>query len=526
MKGGIKILRQTQKILLIEIKTSVLEFTHKSEIVILEFLMLYPETMKSKHTVLAVCRVKNRRFDMTTKTVRPFGFKDKLGYMFGDFGNDFTFMLSSIMLMKFYSDVMGISVGLVGTMMMIARFVDAFTDVAMGQIVDRSRPRAKGKFLPWILRMCGPVAVASFLMYASWFQDMSMGFKIFWMFFTYLLWGSVFYTSINIPYGSMASAISADPKERAQLSNWRTIGASLAGMFIGVVLPLIVYYEDANGNTVLSGTRTMIAAVICSIGSIICYLLCYGMVTERVKVEQKTEKFNLKDLLMGLVRNKSLIGIVAASVCMLLVQLTSSTMMTYVYPNYFGNTQAQAAAGVIGTVVTFICAAFTVRLSQKIGRKELSIFASVLGAVVFAIAYVLHTDNAWVFVGLYAVSYIGMAVFSLICWAMITDVIDDTEVQTKERSDGTIYAVYSFARKMGQAAASGVSGLLLSLIGYSQATAFDTEVVNGIYDITCLVPLIGYILLAIVLKFLYPLNKERVEENTRILTKRREMTEQ
>ncbi|MGN0290899.1 MAG: MFS transporter, partial [Lachnospiraceae bacterium] len=159
---------------------------------------------------------------MTTKTVKPFGFKDKLGYMFGDFGNDFTFMLSSIMLMKFYSDVMGVSVGLVGTMMMLARFVDAFTDVAMGQIVDRSKPRAKGKFLPWILRMCGPVAVASFLMYASWFQDMPMGFKIFWMFFTYLLWGSVFYTSINIPYGSMASAISADPKERAQLSNWRT----------------------------------------------------------------------------------------------------------------------------------------------------------------------------------------------------------------------------------------------------------------------------------------------------------------
>lgn len=453
---------------------------------------------------------------------KPFGLKDKLGYMFGDFGNDFTFILSSIMLMKFYSDVMGVSVGLVGTMMMAARFVDAFTDVTMGQIVDRSRPGKKGKFLPWIKRMCGPVAAASFLMYASWFRNMPMGFKIFWMFATYLLWGSVFYTSINIPYGSMASAVSAEPKDRAQLSNWRTIGAMLANTFISVVLPLLIYYKDAYGNSVLSGSRVTLAALICSVGAVVCYLLCYFMMTERVKVAQKTERFDLGKLLYGLVHNRALIGIVAASVFMLLVQLTSQTMTTYIYPNYFGNTQAQAAAGMVGTVITLVCAAFTVRLSQRFGRKELAIFASLLGAGAFAAAFLIHTENAWVFLAIYAVSYIGMAVFSLICWAMITDVIDDTEVQTEERSDGTIYAVYSFARKLGQAASAGVTGYLLTLIGYSSQTAFDTEVVNGIYNITCLVPAVGYVLLALVLFFLYPLNKSRVEKNAQLLAEKRE----
>ena len=107
--------------------------------------------------------------------VRPFGIKDKLGYMFGDFGNDFTFLLSAMFLLKFYTDVMGVSAALVGLMMMAARFVDAITDVTMGQIVDRSRPGKKGKFAPWLRRMCGPVALASFLMYATWFKDMPMG---------------------------------------------------------------------------------------------------------------------------------------------------------------------------------------------------------------------------------------------------------------------------------------------------------------------------------------------------------------
>lgn len=61
---------------------------------------------------------------------KPFGITDRISYMFGDFGNDFTFILSSMFLMKFYTDVMGVSSGLVGLMMMVARIVDAFTDVA------------------------------------------------------------------------------------------------------------------------------------------------------------------------------------------------------------------------------------------------------------------------------------------------------------------------------------------------------------------------------------------------------------
>ena len=162
------------------------------------------------------------------KVVRPFGLRDKVGYMFGDFGNDFTFMLSSIFMLKFYTDVMGISAGVVGVLMMAARFVDAFTDVTMGQIVDRSKPTKDGKFKPWIRRMAGPVAISSFMVFQGGFANMSYTFKVVWMTVTYLLWGSVFYTSINIPFGSMASAISADAKDRASLSTWRSVGGTLA----------------------------------------------------------------------------------------------------------------------------------------------------------------------------------------------------------------------------------------------------------------------------------------------------------
>ncbi len=271
----------------------------------------------------------------TKTSVPPFGMRDKLGYMFGDFGNDFTFILSSSFMLKFYTDVMGISAAVVGLLMMVARFIDAFTDVTMGQIVDRSKPTKDGKFKPWIKRMCGPVAIASFLIYQSGFANMAYGFKVFWMVVTYILWGSIFYTSINIPYGSMASAVSADPKDRADLSTWRTIGGALAGLVIGVGTPMFAY-EVVNGNTVLSGSRMTIIAGVFGVLAIICYLLCFKLVRERVEVPANNTKLNIGKLLGSLVTNRSLLGIIAAAIALLLAMLTMQGMAGYVFPNYYG----------------------------------------------------------------------------------------------------------------------------------------------------------------------------------------------
>lgn len=453
--------------------------------------------------------------------VRKFGFRDKFSYMLGNMGNDFMFMLSSMFLLKFYTDVMGVSAGIVGTMMMVSRFVDAFTDVAMGQIVDRAPTKAKGKFAPWLKIVAGPVAVASFLMYAVWFQDMSTGFKIFWMFFTYLLWGSVCYTAINIPYGSMASAITADPKERAELSTWRTLGSQFVITIIGVVFPVILYYSNAEGQKVLSGSRVAVAAAILSILSVVCYLACYHMTTERVKMPANNEKFSFSKLVKTLVTNRALIGIVIVSLLLLLGQLSFSNMQGYIYPNYFGNTAALSVTNLIQTGITLVCATFVVALSAKFGRKNLAIFSAIFQAACFFLLFFIKTKNVWLFTGIYLVSTIGQAIFTLISWAMITDVIDDSEVVFGQRQDGTIYSIYSFARKLGQGCSSGIAGAMLSIIGYTATTAFEPNVLNGIYNITCIVPALSYILLLLALIFLYPLGKKRVEANAAELARRR-----
>lgn len=453
--------------------------------------------------------------------VRPFGFKDKIGYIFGDFGNDFTFILSSSFMLKFYTDVMGIHAAVVGVLMMAARFVDAFTDVAMGQIVDRSKPTKDGKFKPWLRRMCGPVAISSFLVFQSGFANMPYLFKVVWMIVTYILWGSIFYTSINIPYGSMASAISADAKDRASLSTWRSIGSTLAGLVIGVGTPLFAY-ETVNGNTILSGNRMTIIAGVFSVMAVICYMLCFKLATERVEVPQNNTKFNFGDLMKSLVTNRSLIGIIAAAILLLLVMLTMQGMNAYLFPNFYGNVAAQSVAALAGSLVMLVvCAPLATKLSAKYGKKELAIGSCLFGAVVYLICWVLKPENPYTYVVFYVVANIGVGFFNMVIWAMITDVIDDAEVKNGVREDGTIYSVYSFARKIGQALSSGMIGALLSVIGYSAATAFNPEVVNGIFNMTCIIPAIGFVGIALVLMFLYPLSKNRVEANVLELKKRR-----
>lgn len=454
-------------------------------------------------------------------SIRPFGMRDKIGYMFGDFGNDFTFILSSTFMMKFYTDVMGVPSAVVGVLMMAVRFIDAFTDVTMGQIVDRTRPTKYGKFKPWLLRICGPVAISSFLIYQSGLAGMSMTFKIVWMFVTYILWGSVFYTAINIPYGSMASAISHDPTHRTQLSTWRTIGSTLAGLVIGVGTPVFAYVT-VQGHTVLSGPRMTVIAGVFSILAVICYLVSFRLVTERVEVPANNEKLDVKKMFRSLGSNRALLGIILAALLLLLAMLGMQGMSAYVFPNYYGSAAAQSTASLASSLATLaICAPLATRLAKRFGKKELSAASCLFSAAVFLFCLFVEPQDPYVYVIFYTLAFVGLGFFNTVIWAMITDVIDDAELKNGVREDGTVYSVYSFARKLGQAFSSGMVGALLTAIGYSEATAFDPAVTESIFRMSCLIPAIGLLAVALVLMFVYPLGKKRVESNVAELARRR-----
>ena len=151
-----------------------------------------------------------------------------------------------------------------------------------------------------------------------------------------------------------------------------------------------------------------------------------------------------------------------------------------------------------------------------------------IGGGTLLTAYFLKIDvgNPWLWIALYAVAMFCINVFNYLVWAFITDVIDLQDVQTGSRDDGTVYAVYSWARKLGQALAGWLLGMALSWVGFDAVAAKDgiaqsQEALDGIYALANVLPGIGCVLVAVVLLFLYPLKKNRVTKNVEILEARR-----
>ena len=137
--------------------------------------------------------------------MRKFGTRDKFGYLFGDFGNDFFFMLVLAFLMVFYTDVLHLNPAAVGGLFVVARLWDAFADIAWGRFIDTRKTGKNGKFRPWVLRMSFPLVITGVLMFV-YIPGMSDGFYLAYAYVTYIVWGTL-YSTVNIPYGSMASVI-------------------------------------------------------------------------------------------------------------------------------------------------------------------------------------------------------------------------------------------------------------------------------------------------------------------------------
>ena len=456
-------------------------------------------------------------------TLRPFGWKDRVGYMLGNVANDFTFIFASLYLQVFYTDVLGINAGLVGTMFLISRIVDAFTDTAMGRICDKTKATKNGKFKPWLLRACGPVALASFLMYQTFITDAPMTLRIVYMFATYLLWGSICYTAINIPYGSMASVMSNEPDDRASLSTFRGVGSMIPQILVGVVVPMFLYTTLEDGTKIANASAFPIVALVTSVLAVGCYIACYFMCTERVKVAEETKSVSFKDTLKALAGNRALIGIALVFVCYLGAQMLNQTINNYIFKDYFGDTMGLSVMNAAGFAPALILAPLAVPLTRKVGKKELGIIAAAMGTVSFGALFLMRTTNMWLYTIINIVGLLGFGLFNLIIWAFVSDVIDDQEVRTGKREDGTIYAVCSFSRKLGQAIASALGGWSLGWIGYMEGSMVgQTEAVRqGIYNIATLVPMILYLAVGLCLAVIYPLSKKKVAENTAALKRAR-----
>lgn len=445
---------------------------------------------------------------------KPFGMQDKFGYMLGDIGNDAILGLVNSFLMIYYTNVLGIAGGVVGILFLVSRCIDAFSDLAVGRMIDVAELTPKGRFLPWINRMKWPFCAFSLLLFAPFVSSWGLTAKIAYVFVTYLAWG-ILLSCINIPFGSMASAISDDPDDRASLSTFRAVGAAVGMSATGFLIPMFIYTKHPDGTKSLSGNRFFIIAIVCVAIAFTVYNIIYHILVERVQVKKK-EKVTVSHLLKGLFTDRSILVLIIVDFFVVLTQILFGTTTTYLFNDYFHNSAAMSVAMLFNWGTVIIVSGPTIHFIKKYGKKEVAMFTLPLSSIVFLILFFMHTHNAWLYVVLMFFGTIGYSVFNVMVWALITDVIDAHQYNTGLREDGTVYGLNSFARKVAQAVAGGIGGFMLTLIGYQSSNtggAVQSVIVeNRIYALTNLLPAILFGIATLILIFGYPLDKKTTDK--------------
>lgn len=457
------------------------------------------------------------------KNTNKFNLRDKIGYMFGDFGNDFYFVTVGTFLTVFYTDVLGISGTIIGLLFLVARFWDGITDIMMGRIIDTSKPAKDGKFRPWIRRMAIPLAVSGILLFVP-VTNISMPLRIAYACVTYILFGMA-YTGVNIPYGSMSSVMTDDSAERASLSTFRNIGSSISSAIVNALIPIFCFVTITNaaGESIQKpdGMRFLTIMVVFAILALGCHYLCHKLCSERINRDSSTSGQSsdggVKVALKGIVHNKPLIVLLSVSIILLLSQQVSNTMNTYVYSQYFKQSGLLSLAGILMTICTFALAPFISKIVGRFGKKASVVTASITSGFFYIVLGMLHTQSVTVYLIVSLLATFGAAFFNTIIWALVLDVIDYQEMTTGYRSDATIYATYSFSRKVGQALAGGLSGFALTMIGYVSSSAEEivvqtNQTITNIYNCATFLPGFTYIVIGVIMFVFYPLSKAKLSE--------------
>lgn len=251
-----------------------------------------------------------------TKALKTSGIKmkDKLGYAFGDVGSLLVFGLVNTFLQVFYTEALGITPIVVMIIMIVARVWDAINDPLWGRIVDTAPCKKPGtRYKRWLVYLAVPLALSSVIMFlpvGSLFGDNKVA-TIIYATVSYILFGML-YTGTNIPYGSMASVITTDDKERNTLSVFRSVGSTLGG-FGPMALSFVSYDKvqkvvegipqvDAEGNAVmvsqLNPTKLIIGVAVLAALCSVFLLLCYKMSIERVVSEPVSRPSETDDLII------------------------------------------------------------------------------------------------------------------------------------------------------------------------------------------------------------------------------------
>lgn len=425
--------------------------------------------------------------------------KEMINYGMGFFGVILVWTLVGTFLTFYYTDVAGISAGVVGTLMLVARLFDGVTDLGMGTLVDRTKSK-HGKARPWILWMGMPLGLTVVLLFAV--PDISDTGKIIYAFITYIML-ILFYTAVSIPYKTLLGLMSQEPNKRSMLNIYTGIFTMLSTLLITILAQPVA--------SAIGGTQgwTIVAAV-CGVTIVATSFLAFRATTERAEItstNQQKQDIPLKIALKALFTNKYWLIITVYCVTAYTLNALLAGAGLYYATYIFGNANYFSLIGFLLFVPTIVGFFFMAKLVGKFGKRNIALFVSVLG-IFGPLVKMIDPSSLLVFSVGTVIQGFGLLPIIMFLYAMINDTVEYGEWKFGIRTAGLVNSAASFGMKMGAGLGGALIGWSLAFGGYAGALDVQSaSAVNMIMALNIHIPLLLAIVQTI-LMWMYKLDKQ------------------
>lgn len=411
-------------------------------------------------------------------------------YGFGDLASQFVWTFVGSYLTIYYTDIVGLAPAIVSVIMMGARIWDAINDPMMGAIAERTRSKF-GRFRPYIAFGCPFLAIFAVLTFTNPFGGGSAAGAI-WAAVTYIIAGML-HTLVNIPYAARSGVMTEDANQRNKINTSRNIGMNLGLVIVNALSAGLALRFSSEGAEVANGHGYMMTALIYAIISILLFLIVFATAKEKVQPMHGTQAFSFKDTVNNLVRNKYLMIITLIMLLQMTAFMGRIAVTSYYVIYCLGSFTMIALIMTIPSLGGIIGSFFVPFFAKRFGKRAVLMGSMLIQAVGLLVIYFAPFDNitmvlvgCWIF-GLFNVGF-------PMTLSMVADSVDYMELKTGIRTDGTAYATYGLATKVGNAIGGSIGVLLLAAFGYVANAEQTVEAMNGINIVVNLIPAILFIL--------------------------------
>ncbi len=432
--------------------------------------------------------------------------RTKFGWAAGDFGFNIFWQTLNLLMLPFYTDVLGLDARLAGTVFLVASLWDGFADTVIGAIADRTRSRW-GSYRPYLI-FASPVIVVAFMICFLTPEWPQLGL------FLYGLLSQVFlrtaYSVVSIPYSSLSARITSDANERASLAGWRMMFAFAGGAVVTYAMPSLVTAlgEDAPETYVL-------AAGLSGLISLPFFWLAFATTSEPERlVEANPRGFSLKaaaDDMASTVHiarhNSPLMRIFGCIIVSSLAFTMTNKCLVYYVTYYLERPDLVPRLVPFALIVNFVCAPLWALIARRWSKRNAWLGANALSAIAYTAFYLSPSRDPLVAGAFIALISAGNIAYQVLFWAMLPDTVEYNLWKTGRRHDAKVFGFASFAKQAALGLNGALLGLLLSAIGYVANQPQTATTLAGLKAIMAIVPLIG-VAISAALMWGYPLDQE------------------